>query len=123
MIQYLLHSRSTFSQCIYQNRIHWFNKYKPDNNSIYYVCSKKKNGCKGSISISFSDRQKILRHTDHSCLSLTDFQAIALVRFDELKTTVQDVSKKSVQIHDLWKDISYYSLLMTYYESSMRVVL
>jgi len=50
---------------------------------------------------------------------------IALVRFDELKTTVQDVSKKSVQIHDLWKDISYYSLLMTYYESSsliMRVV-
>jgi len=26
------------------------------------------------------------------------------VRFDELKTTVQDVSKKSVQIHDLWKE-------------------
>ncbi len=26
------------------------------------------------------------------------------MRFDELKTTVQDVSKKSVQIHDLWKD-------------------
>ena len=26
------------------------------------------------------------------------------MRFDELKTTVQDVSKKSVQIHDLWKE-------------------
>jgi len=86
----------------YQNRTFWFNKSKPKINSIYYVCSNKKNGCRGSISLDASDPQSVLRETNHSCIKSTDFQVTAVVRFDELMTTVQDSTKKSVKIHQLW---------------------